>query len=91
MTLNELIERLEEIRDASDDAGELTVVMAVQPGYPLREILRGAVGPEDELTTEDNDNGTSAKSQEIWLVSGGQSSKYDVSPYAPQWVFDAVE
>ena len=49
MNLNELIERLEEIRDASDDAGELTVALAVQPNYPLRESLRGVVGPNDEF------------------------------------------
>ena len=101
MTLDELIERLEEIRDAY--TGNLTVALAVQPGYPLRESLRGVAFAEGDaqadLHDEENHEDTGDpfecekcnKAQEtVWLVSGGQSSSYDVSPYAPGWVFENV-
>ena len=91
MNLNELIERLEEIRDASVDAGELTVALAVQPSYPLRESLRGVAGPDDYNGVDPEDDETPDKNDTVWLVSGGQSSRHEVSPYAPGWVFEACE
>lgn len=100
MNLNQLIERLEEIRESVTAGGELEVRLAVQPNYPIVETLRGVAGPEEFLNAfEDKDDSDEEFSTErgeragnvVWLVSGGQPSKFDESPYAPGWVFGAVE
>lgn len=100
MTLDELIERLEEIRETHGGSAE--VALAVQPNYPLRERLRGVAFADDAEVLpdlhEDHEEGPDAdpmkcekcqKAQEtVWLVSGGQASSYDASPYAPGWVME---
>lgn len=100
MTLDELIGRLEEIRETA--GGDADVVLAVQPNYPLRETLRGVAFAEDVLPDlhEEHEEGPDADPMDceacaklretVWLVSGGQSSSYHENPYAPGWVFEAA-
>lgn len=95
MKINELIERLQEIAESHPDA---KVMLATQPGYPIAETLRGVANPDDEVAPRDYDGGQidpSAWDPEhgpgvVWLVSGGQPTSHEVSPYAPAWVFQAA-
>lgn len=98
MTLNELIERLQEIRDSETGAGDLEIRMATQPGYPITETLRGVAGPDEFLNSfeelsdaEVDERSSDPSSQFIWLVSGGQPTSYEENPYAPSWVFEQVQ
>lgn len=89
MKIQDLIDELQAI---AESYGECEVRLAVQPNYPLVETLRGVAGPEDELDAmEDKDEDVieafATKAPVVYLVSGGQ---YFDTPYAPAWVFDAV-
>ena len=52
MTLNELIERLEELRDYWDVPGDSPIKGAFQPGYPLISEIRAIT----TFTDEDSNN-----------------------------------
>ena len=93
MNLNELIERLEEVRDATEKAGEMEIRLHTAGG--MVETFRGVVGPEDFQESSDaydDDFGPDkdAGANMVWLVSGGQPSRYDESPYAPGWILEVV-
>lgn len=71
---------VEEIRDALDQLVEMgfgssPIRLAVQPNYPLQELVEGLW-----LADEDSLEGTV-----VYIVSGG--SDYD-QPYAPKQAFD---
>jgi hypothetical protein len=87
MNIKELVERLSEIAEDHPDA---EVRLAVQPGYPLTELLRGVAGPDDYNGVDpESDDDPDPRAAHVWLVSGGQPSRYDENPYAPAWVFEA--
>lgn len=88
MKIQELIERLTEIADVYPDA---EVLLATQPNWPITETLRGVADP-DAVLGDDDRNGADLGSLEpvVWLVSGGQPTSNEVSPYAPRWVFEAA-
>ena len=104
MNITELIERLQDI---AEDHPNAEIALAVQPSYPLRESLRGVAFAGDETLCDlhdeqDHDDRDAERDpfaceacqklqETVWLVSGGQSSRYEVSPYAPGWVFEACE
>lgn len=99
MTLNDLIEYLEDIRDQYD-AAEHQVRIAYQPTYPLRaapsvvqhdrDVQRASL--EDEDPGEDPDMTLDeaveeASSDIVWIATGG-SLPYDENPYAPREAFN---
>jgi hypothetical protein len=80
MTINELIEQLEEARTMFAAGGETEVMLATQQNYPLRSHLAGVAvlgdgnEDEDEQFSEDD---TSV----CWLLEGSQHYE---RPYAPR-------
>lgn len=81
MTLDDLIDRLTEIRDYLE--GDATVKCGYQPSYPLAANLSHVfVGDEHPKTNLGDDP------PQIWLVLG--DSCYD-EPYAPRVIFDPHE
>jgi hypothetical protein len=77
MNLYELIERLEEIREAyNGDNPE--ILLATQPNYPLAFRLDNVVAYIDGMEAEHNGE------KVVWLTEG--VSIYD-APYAPRAVF----
>jgi hypothetical protein len=81
------------------------VMLAHQPAWPLAETIGAVVGPDDQacpdhfvgaetLRCQTCGQGVSPDDDEpgdgtVWLVAGGHA--WDRSPYAPAWVFEAVE
>jgi hypothetical protein len=88
MTVNELIERLQECVDEDEANGEREVLLATQPSWPLQYHVRGACTSEEahEYDEPDEDN-VSGDPECVYIVEGGQH--YD-RPYAPRGAFDAA-
>ena len=78
MTVNELIERLQEV--AEDGLGDSEIRLAFQPNWPLQFDIGGLAVPDDsdEETPE---------APVVYLVEGDSIHE---SPYAPGWVFAAA-
>lgn len=88
MTLDELIDKLTELRDeidrdeglaGIDNAGDLPITVAIQPHYPIAVDL-------DKITVLIDGE----KGPRVWIATGG--SPYDINPYAPRqaWEGDIV-
>lgn len=78
MTVNELIERLQDI--AAAGLGEVEVRLAFQPNWPLQFRIGGIALPEDAADE-------TPETPVVYLVEG---SSIHESPYAPGWVFAAA-
>lgn len=87
MKIEELIERLTEIANVYPDA---EVMLATQPSYPITEILRGVASPGSFIDPIGDGELPESDASVVWLVSGGQPTSHEVSPYAPAWVFEAA-
>jgi len=88
MTVNKMIERLQEVAD--DGFGEYEVRLAFQPSWPLQFTVAGIAAPDDESRAmgepdEEPDDAASV----VYLVEGGHPD--DDSPYAPAWAFAAAQ
>jgi hypothetical protein len=75
MTLGELIERLEEIRDnlpEDTDPDTIEVRLTYQPNYPLEGSLRGVVFSPDDLdgADEDEDDRVTDRTPIVYLAEG---------------------
>ena len=87
MTLNELIERLQEA--AEDGFGESEVRLAFQPKWPLQFEIGGVATPDDESRGGgEPDEEPDDASKVVYIVEG--SHPHDDSPYAPGWAFAAA-
>ncbi|MCK4415262.1 MAG: hypothetical protein KAY32_17145 [Candidatus Eisenbacteria sp.] len=87
MTVNEMIERLQEV--AEEGFGECELRLAFQPRWPLQFVIGGVATPDDESRgmgepDEERDDEASV----VYLTEGDHPS--DDSPYAPSWVFTAA-
>lgn len=84
ITLNELIEKLTDLRDDLDgrglDADAMPVTFAIQPNYPI------AVGFGEVTAILDGEKGP-----RVWVATS-ESPSYDINPYAPRqaWEGDVV-
>jgi hypothetical protein len=78
VTVNELIERLQDVAD--DGLGECEVRLAFQPSWPMQFNVGGIAVPDD--TTDE-----APETPVVYLVEG---SSIHESPYAPGWVFAAA-
>jgi len=95
MTVDELIERLQEQSDAG--YGEHEIQLATQSNYPLRYNLRGVAGPdeladagpdEDADPDDPDNNPDDAVENIVWLVEGSQ---HYTDPYGvPRACWDVV-
>ena len=91
MTLDDLIEQLEDMR--SDLGGDTEVRIAHQPSWPLRgKIAAVTTGdnvplePEDEADGADDD----ADRKMVWIAASSGAPS-DESPYAPRWAWNGME
>ncbi len=83
--LNELIERLVDIRDemGEEAADDCLVRFAYQPSWPL-------VGSVDAISLQRNSAAKGREGTVLWLASDGAAS-YNEDPYAPKAAFDDDE
>lgn len=87
MTINELIERLQEA--AEDGFGESEVRLATQPSWPLQFTVGGVVTPDDRACARGQE--PDEEREESWLVVYITEGRHpDDSPYAPAGVFESV-
>jgi hypothetical protein len=102
MTLNELIERLQDMRERLS-GGDVEVLVVHQPGYPLQEVIAGVWMPEDDQSGSCGkcgrllDDGEcpecgwtpddgKGKEHFVYVVASGHHHK--ASPYGPRRAFD---
>ena len=78
MTVNELVERLQEVAD--DGLGECEVRLATQPSWPLQYSVGGIATPDDTVEVPET--------PVIYLVEGNPIHE---SPYAPDWAFTTAK
>ena len=76
MTVNELIERLEE--GAQDGFGESEIRLAIQPSWALQFEIAGVAVPSAE------------NAGPVVYLTQGDHPRHD-SPYAPGWVWAATK
>jgi hypothetical protein len=82
LTVNELIERLQEV--AEGGSGDRELRLAFQPSWPLQFTIGGVAEPEDASPDEDQVDAASV----IYIVEGNHPS--NDSPYAPAWAFETA-
>ncbi len=102
MMLDELIERLQDMRDCLSD-GDIEVLVVHQPGYPLQEVINGVWMPEDDQSGNCSrcgrilDDGEcpecgwtsddrNDKERFVYVVANGHHRR--ASPYGPRRAFD---
>jgi len=81
MTLNDLIEQLQDLVEEFPELAEADVMVATQPSYPLTAVIDciSLVDSEDEDEDEDISGGLST----VWIATSEVGSSSSVSPYAP--------
>ena len=102
MTLDVLIERLQDMREQLSD-GDVEVLVVHQPGYPLQEIISGVWMPEDDQSGSCSKCGRILDHGECpgcgWTPDGGKDQEHFVyvvanghhhtaSPYGPRRAFE---
>jgi len=83
MTLNDLIEQLQDLVDEFPALGDRDVMIATQPSYPLTAVIDcvSLVDSEDaDEDDEDDEDGLGT----VWIATSEVGSSSSVSPYAPR-------
>jgi hypothetical protein len=88
LTVNEMIERLQEV--AENGSGDCELRLAFQPSWPLQFTVGGVAEPGDPEDPEDpsSDDEPVDAASVVYITEGGHPS-ID-SPYAPAWAFDTA-
>lgn len=81
MTVNEMIERLQEV--AENGSGDRELRLAFQPSWPLQFTIGGVAEPEDASPDE-----APTVAPVVYITEGGHPT--EDSPYAPAWAFDTA-
>lgn len=84
MRLSDLISQLE---DLQDEHGDIEVVAAYQPSYPLAGQVMGACVIDD--AEAEDDEPTDAAPTVAWIAVGDHP--HNLSPYAPRAVFEEID
>ena len=79
MTLNDLIEQLQDLVDECPDLGDRDVMIATQPSYPLTAVI-DCVSVVDDEDDEDDEDAVGT----VWIATSEIGSSSSVSPYAPR-------
>jgi hypothetical protein len=81
MTLNDLIEQLQDLVDEFPALGDRDVMIATQPSYPLTAVIDcvSLVDSDDDEDDEDAEDGLGT----VWIATSEIGSHSSVSPYAP--------
>jgi hypothetical protein len=85
MTLNELIEALQDIALEDELNGERDVRLATQPNYPLQSTVRGVCTSRE--AHDDPDDPDDDPDDCIYIVEGFQIRE---RPYAPNGAFEVI-
>ena len=82
MTLNDLIEQLQDLVDEFPALGDRDVMIAQQPSYPLTAVIDcvSLVDSDDDEGDEDAEDGLGV----VWIATSEIGSSSSVSPYAPR-------
>lgn len=82
MTLNDLIEQLQDLVDEFPALGDRDVMIATQPSYPLTAVIDcvSLVDNDDDEDDEDAEDGLGI----VWIATSEIGSHSSVSPYAPR-------
>jgi hypothetical protein len=87
MTIEELIEQLEDARQ--DMSAETEIPVAIQPSWPLRcRIQSVTVPPADQPNDEDRDENPAVDADDatvLWIAVDQVGSSEN--PYAPRWAW----
>lgn len=87
MTVNEMIERLEEV--AEDGYGNCELRLAFQPRWALQFTIGGIATPDDASRGQgEPDEEPDDAASVVYIVEGEHPG--DDSPYAPAWAFTAA-
>ena len=81
-TVNEMIERLQEV--AENGSSDCELRLTFQPSWPLQFTIGGIAEPEEPSSDEEPAYGAPV----VYITEGGHPS--DDSPYAPAWAFDTA-
>jgi hypothetical protein len=88
MTVDELIQDLEEARD--ELGGDAEIRVAYQPSWPLRTTIARVTIPQDDRPGDDEDEIAEVDEKDAgfcWIaLTEGQP--YDENPYAPKWAWE---
>ncbi len=87
MTVNEMIERLQEAAD--EGFGDCEVRLAFQPSWPLQFEIGGIATPDDESREMGEPDEESNEASSVVYITEGSHPRDD-SPYAPKWAFHAA-
>jgi hypothetical protein len=81
MTLNDLIEQLQDLVDEFPALGDRDVMIATQPSYPLTAVIDcvSLVDSDDDEDDEDAEDGLGI----VWIATSEIGSHSSISPYAP--------
>ena len=83
MTLNDLIEQLQDLVEEFPELAEADVMVAQQPSYPLTAVI-DCISLVDSDSDEDDDDGISGGLPTVWIATSEVGSSSSVSPYAPR-------
>lgn len=76
-TLDELISRLEDIRD--EIGGDTEIAVALQPSYPLRATLFGVTTSDDVVPDEDESERTDTTDEKVVWLAVSEPRSYDAT------------
>jgi hypothetical protein len=83
MTLNDLIEQLQDLVDEFPALGDRDVMIATQPSYPLTAVI-DCVSLVDSEDADEDDEDVEDGLGVVWIATSEVGSHSSVSPYAPR-------
>jgi hypothetical protein len=87
MTVNELIEALQDLIQEDEENGEREVLLAYQPSYPLQSTVRGVCTSEEAQEESERSDDWYGDPECVYIVEGSQHRE---RPYAPRGAFEAA-
>jgi hypothetical protein len=82
MTLDDLIEQLQDLVDEFPALGDRDVMIATQPSYPLTAVI-DCVSLVDSEDADEDDEDVEDGLGVVWIATSEIGSHSSVSPYAP--------
>ena len=83
MTLNDLIEQLQDLLEEHPALGDRDVMIATQPSYPLTAVI-DCVSLVDSEDADEDDEDVEDGMGVVWIATSEIGSHSSVSPYAPR-------
>lgn len=83
MTLNDLIEQLQDLLEEYPALADRDVMIAQQPSYPLTAVI-DCVSLVDSEDADEDDEDVEDGMGVVWIATSEVGSSSSVSPYAPR-------